>query len=88
MRVRINGHGQINMRTAYDICGFLVIENSISNPFESLHNCLHRSNRHKRSSQLKYFKILKKCIVRGEIRTHTSWMQPKSKATTPRFVFV
>jgi hypothetical protein len=69
MRVRINERGQVNMRTAYDICGFLATENLISNPFEPQHSCLHGSSRHRRSNQLKYFKILGKCIVRGEIRT-------------------
>jgi hypothetical protein len=41
MRVRINERAQVNMRTAYDICG--AIENLISNPFESPHSCLHGS---------------------------------------------
>jgi hypothetical protein len=60
MRVRINEHGQVNIRTAYDICGFLAIENLISNSFEPLHSYLHGSSRHRRSSQLEHFKILRK----------------------------
>jgi hypothetical protein len=66
MRVRINERGQVNMRTAYDICGFFATENPIFNPFEPPHIYLYGSSRHRRSN---YFKILEKCIVRGGIRT-------------------
>jgi hypothetical protein len=53
MRVRINGRGQINTRTVYDICEFLVIENLIHDSFELLHSYLCGSSRHKKSNQLK-----------------------------------